>query len=152
MNIDEKLRLSAREGVVTFIKEGIFYRCYQQSLFAYLMHLPGEVKVLHKQIKCLNGKDVLWGGFPESRLPTLSPKIVMTEWGAEVKQVWSTTDYDLWFSEQCNSINAAALISTHLCANDEYEAFLISWEEGKYPRDVDSGFIRALKNALPRRH
>lgn len=46
--------LSAQPGKIALIREGLFLRCYQQSLFS-LLRLEQEVKVLGRQFKNLEG-------------------------------------------------------------------------------------------------
>lgn len=68
MNIEGKLALSGRSGGISFIREGMFYRCYQQSLFFYLTQCDGKIKTLGKRIKKLDGEAVFYGGFPITQL------------------------------------------------------------------------------------
>ncbi|OLF60441.1 hypothetical protein BTN33_02565 [Aeromonas veronii] len=49
MNIRDRLVLSAQLGKIALIREGLFLRCYQQSLFS-LFRLQQDVKVVALQL------------------------------------------------------------------------------------------------------
>lgn len=71
MKIEDKLSLvEASQGVIG-IKEGMFVRFYEQSLYGWqqwvLTRGDGQLpvlKVLRKKIKKLDGREVLYGGLP----------------------------------------------------------------------------------------
>lgn len=104
MIIEDKLALSRRPGVISFIREGMFYRCYQQSLFFYLTQCDGKIKILGKRIKKLGGEAVFYGGFPMTQFEQRYPQAELTGWGAEIQGDWSDRDYVLWYEECVNSL------------------------------------------------
>ncbi|MFK3915294.1 hypothetical protein ACI2JI_24975 [Enterobacter cancerogenus] len=68
MEMKEKLALSARPGKLTLIREGMFLKCYQQSLFSLVHSVYPDIKVTGRRIKKLGGQVVFSGGFPEAVL------------------------------------------------------------------------------------
>ena len=55
MNLIDKLALSERQGMISLIKEGIFFRCYEQSLFSLIhLHYP-TLAVRGRSFKNLKG-------------------------------------------------------------------------------------------------
>lgn len=67
MNIETKLALVESSQRIVGIKEGMFVRFYEQSLFGWQQwaskqdQLP-TLKVLRKKVKKLNVREVLYGG------------------------------------------------------------------------------------------
>lgn len=121
MNIEDKLALSGRSGVISFIREGMFYRCYQQSLFLYLTQCEGKIKILGKCIKKLEGQRVFYGGFPLTQLSQRYPHAVLTEWGAEIQGEWTDEGYMAWY-EACT----VSLISETSISSDDGDLFTLS--------------------------
>lgn len=69
MNIEAKLALVENSQRIVGIKEGMFVRFYEQSLFGWLQWVSKQdqlptLKVLNKKVKKLNGRDVLYAGLP----------------------------------------------------------------------------------------
>ncbi|QZN95419.1 hypothetical protein [Symbiopectobacterium purcellii] len=83
MEIKERLALSARPGKLTLIREGMFLKCYQQSLFLLMHSVYPDIKVTGRRIKKLGGQAVFSGGFPEAVLAKVLPEAQFTDWGAE---------------------------------------------------------------------
>ena len=97
-NIEEKLALVQNSLHIVGIKEGMFVRFYEQSLFGWQQwaednpSLP-TLKVLRKVIKKLGGREVVYGGVPLDTLTKqgvevgldgivrLEHKIDLTDWG-----------------------------------------------------------------------
>ncbi|MGL4751486.1 MAG: hypothetical protein ACRCXB_03540 [Aeromonadaceae bacterium] len=65
MQIAQKVALSARPGVISLFREGIFVRCYNQSLMRW-GQIGQPLKVSVRPIRCLQGELVYSGGMPES--------------------------------------------------------------------------------------
>ncbi|BEN03316.1 hypothetical protein SMETH2_34470 [Serratia marcescens] len=84
MNIEDKRLLSARPGKLTLLREGLFLRCYQQSLFTLVHTVYPDIKILGRAAKKLKEQVVYYGGFPPRVLHNLLPESVATPWGAEV--------------------------------------------------------------------
>ncbi|HDL6960617.1 TPA: hypothetical protein PXM37_004266 [Yersinia enterocolitica] len=84
MNIRDRLVLSAQPGKIALIREGLFLRCYQQSLFS-LLRLEQEVKVLGRQFKNLEGQWVFYAGFPASQITKRLPDAREMAWGFEAR-------------------------------------------------------------------
>lgn len=82
MNIRDRLVLSAQPGKIALIREGLFLRCYQQSLFS-LLRLQQDVKVLGRQFKNLEGQWVFYAGFPASQITKRLPDAWEMAWGFE---------------------------------------------------------------------
>lgn len=78
MNIEEKLLLSARPGKLSLIREGLFLRCYQQSLFSWVHAVYPEMKILGRTVKKRKGQGVYYGGFPQTVLHKILPDSVPT--------------------------------------------------------------------------
>ncbi len=69
MNIETKLALVESSQRIVGIKEGMFVRFYEQSLFGWQQWVSKQdqlptLKVLRKKVKKLNGREVLYGGLP----------------------------------------------------------------------------------------
>ncbi|WP_234352396.1 hypothetical protein [Vibrio harveyi] len=69
MNIENKLALVESSQRIVGIKEGMFVRFYEQSLFGWQQWVSKQdqlptLKVLRKKVKKLNGREVLYGGLP----------------------------------------------------------------------------------------
>ncbi len=63
MDTEKKLVLSARPGKLTLIREGMFLKCYQQSLFSLVHSVYPGIKIIGRRIKKLNGDNVYGGDF-----------------------------------------------------------------------------------------
>lgn len=109
MNIEEKLELVKNSKVIVGIKEGMFVRFYEQSLFGWQQwastqsELP-TLKVLRKNIKKLNNKEVLYGGLPiesliRSGVAVGNEKKILLEFEIDF------SDWDKWREEQKNKFN-----------------------------------------------
>lgn len=157
MNLIDKLALSERQGMISLIKEGIFFRCYEQSLFSLIhLHYP-TLAVRGRSFKNLKGKVVFSGGFPESKITKLFSEAEMKKmpWGIEVVCAqWDEGQYALW-RKQCvsdthqeNEGNALTLSQGKwVQLNEEACRFLSQWEPSLYPDSVDKGFILGIKQA-----
>lgn len=96
MNIRGRLSLSARVGKITLSREGMFLRCYQQSLFS-LLRLQQKVKVLGRPFKNLEGRWVFYAGFPATSIMQRLPEAKEMPWGFEVDcDTVSAGDYQDW--------------------------------------------------------
>lgn len=73
IEIKERLALSARPGKLTLIREGMFLKCYQQSLFSLVHYVYPDIKVTGHRVKKLGGRVVFSGGFPEAVLVKVLP-------------------------------------------------------------------------------
>ncbi|MGP3146716.1 hypothetical protein [Serratia bockelmannii] len=154
MNIEDKLLLSARPGKLTLIREGLFLRCYQQSLFTLVHTVYPDIKILGRAVKKLKGQVVYYGGFPQSVLYNLLPEHVVTSWGAEVDcDVLVEGTYQAWLAalpppEEKRSGNVMPDTGARTVAlTDEARRFLACWAPGLFPASVDAGFIQGLKQA-----
>lgn len=146
MDIQKKLILSARPGKLTLIREGMFLKCYQQSLFSLVHSVYPDIKITGRRIKKLNGQRVFWGGFPESRLTKALPEAVVTEWGAEADCTCvEEGDYQEWLAALPLSDDAPADAERLLTLSAEACRFLDSWQPGRFPPSVEAGFIQGLK-------
>ncbi len=152
MEIKERLVLSARPGKLTLIREGMFLKCYQQSLFSLVHYVYPDIKVTGRRIKKLGGQAVFSGGFPEAVLVKVLPEARFTDWGAEADtdnidevayQSWLTT---LTLAEDKGGGGATSdgQSGTPILSEDECR-FLDSWQPGLFPSSVDTGFIQGLK-------
>ncbi|ELW3333430.1 hypothetical protein ACLH1Z_23210 [Enterobacter hormaechei] len=152
MEIKERLALSARPGKLTLIREGMFLKCYQQSLFSLVHSVYPDIKVTGRRIKKLGGQVVFSGGFPEAVLAKVLPDAQFTEWGAEADtdnidevayQLWLTT---LPLSEDKGGAGLMSGGQSGITIlSDEECHFLDSWQPGLFPPSVDAGFIYGLK-------
>lgn len=162
MNIKERLSLSARPGKIALIKEGMFLRSYQQSLFS-LLRLGLEVKILVRQFKNLNGQWVFYAGFPANKIMNRLPDAQETEWGYELSCDDILPDaYQAWVAERILEIKKQ---NTALKAEEASKAsnknnltqgrqvylsneachFLSLWQPGIFPAEVNAGFIEGLR-------
>ncbi|MCS3491021.1 hypothetical protein [Enterobacter sp. SLBN-59] len=152
MDTEEKLALSARPGKLTLIREGMFLKCYQQSLFSLVHSVYPDIKVTGRRIKKLGGQIVFSGGFPEGGLARVLPDARLTDWGAEadvgdideaVYQSWLTTlplvGYHVGGDVPPDGQTGRLTLSDEDCH------FLDSWQPGLFPPSVDTGFIQGLK-------
>ncbi|HGE8289446.1 TPA: hypothetical protein ACGD4M_005027 [Serratia marcescens] len=99
MNIEDKRLLSARPGKLTPHREGVFLRCYQQSLFALVHTVYPDIKILGRAVKKLKGQVVYDGGFPQCVLHNLLPESVAAPWGVEVDcDVLVEGTYQAWLA------------------------------------------------------
>jgi hypothetical protein len=161
MNIRDRLSLSARPGKIAFIREGLFLRCYQQSLFS-LLRLQQEVRVLGRQFKNLEGQWVFYAGFPADRVMQRLPYAKEMVWGFEVEsddimpdecQNWVAEMIQNFESKDTNAKTEEVLkgrilsqgrqvyLSTEACC------FLSLWQPGMFPSEVDAGFIEGLRRS-----
>lgn len=107
MNIHDKLALSWRNGTLALIQEGLFLRCYDQSLFLLVRFFYPALKVCGKSYKNLQGQAVLYGGFPKNKLEALFSGIAQhkTEWGIEVPcDEINENEYQIWRQQQIMNI------------------------------------------------
>lgn len=161
MNIQDKLALSGRHGMLALIQEGLFLRCYDQSLFLLVRFFYPELKVCGKSFKNLQGQRVLYGGFPKTKLEVLFSGVALhkTEWGIEVPcDEANEAEYPIWRQQQLTNIDeglnaqkAEAVLNvtekTMTLSEAEYR-FLEQWESGRFPASVDAGFIQGLKSTI----
>ncbi|WP_236874204.1 hypothetical protein [Citrobacter portucalensis] len=165
MNIRDRLALSARSGMISLIREGIFLRCYQESLFS-LFSISQEVKVLGRQFKNLEGQWVFYGGFPASQIMHRLPNATETEWGFEAECDDVLPDkYQEWIAgmmagfesdkvtpkapETVNGNKKRVLTQSrrvNLTNEDCY--FLSLWRPGLFSPEVNAGFIESLRRSL----
>ncbi|MFT4060290.1 MAG: hypothetical protein QM652_12165 [Legionella sp.] len=167
MNIEQKLALCARPGIITFIQEGMFLRCYQQSLFSLVHYYQPGFKVLGKRIKKLQNLAVFYSGFPVSHIGRF-PHARATGWGFELDcDARPEEEYQQWLSHACTWLDkqersnitqtealpfeqqkagSATFLNRQVSLSEEICQFLAHWSPGRYPAAVDSGFIQGLKN------
>lgn len=167
MDIEQKLGLSARLGAITFIQEGMFLRCYQQSLFSLQYYYQPGFKVLGKRIKKLQNLAIFYSGFPVSQIGRF-PNARATDWGFELDcDARPEEEYQQWLNRACtwldkqeaNNITQTNALSSEkqkahpviplnrqVSLSEEMCQFLAHWSPGRYPASVDSGFIQGLKN------
>ena len=119
----------------------------------------GDLHVSLRRFKNLDGRLVVYGGFPESQLKKYLPEAQETEWGYEgdCEKVCDES-YQSWFkkvtmnlpvSEKENSLHSVNELNEKvLYFNPQLCHFLDSWQPGRFPRSVDDGFLMALKNIL----
>lgn len=152
MEIKERLALSARPGKLTLIREGMFLKCYQQSLFSLVHALYPDIKVTGRRIKKLGGLAVFSGGFPETVLAKVLPEAQLTDWGAEADtdnidevayQSWLTT-IPLAEDNGGGGVTSGGQSGIPILSEEECR-FLDSWQPGLFPPSVDTGFIQGLK-------
>jgi len=165
MNIEDKISLCSYTGKIVLIREGLFLRCYQMSLFSLSRHNP-SLKILGRKVKKLNNMPVFYGGFPESHIDKFVTGARKTDWGFEVEcEGVCQEEYDAWIESQIRnlikdkpdtSVNIAekkSVIKDKLCQECKYISedvlnFLINWHPGLYPQSVDTGFIQGMKKLL----
>ena len=163
MNIEQKLALSARLGIITFIQEGMFLRCYQQSLCSLVHYYQPGFKILGKRIKKLQNLAIFYSGFPVSQIGRF-PNARVTDWGFELDcEARAEEEYQNWLSRACtwldkqqrNNItqkdeqqktHTVTPLNRQVSLSEEICRFLAQWSPGRYPASVDSGFIQGLKN------
>lgn len=142
MEIKARLALSARPGKLTFIREGMFLKCYQQSLFSLLHSVYPDIKVTGRRIKKLGGQAVFKGGFPEAELEKILPDAQLTDWGAEVDtDNIDEVAYQLWLATLPLAGGKAGVMWRQAGGNlsEEDGRFLDSLQSGLLPPSVDSG-------------
>ena len=156
----EKLALSQRAGKLTLIQEGMFLRCYNQSLFSLVQHIYPELKVSGKSFKNCQGQVVFYGGFPKDALSSrlCGVEVRETEWGIEIDcDVINEEAYQTWRQNHLvsveNAVNSqrvnevAKVNSKSIQLSDAEYRFLSEWEPGRFPDSVDKGFIQGIKHA-----
>ncbi|MCS3490720.1 hypothetical protein [Enterobacter sp. SLBN-59] len=159
MNIQDKIILSERSGKLSLIREGMFLRCYEQSLFLFITNYRGDLHVSLRQFKNLDGRLVVYGGFPASQLKKYLPEAQETDWGYEIDcEIVCSERYQAWFKKTTQSLpapeekddqfNKTEVSEKVFYFNCELCQFLESWSPGKFPRSVDDGFIMTVKKAL----
>ena len=105
MNIENKLSLVESSQRIVGIKEGMFVRFYEQSLFGWQQwaskqdQLP-TLKVLKKKVKKLNGREVLYGGLPIESLKQAGID-VGTEAVIALETIIDFSGWESWRQEQC---------------------------------------------------
>lgn len=159
MNVEEKLIISNAVGRIALIREGIFVRCYQRSLFAFLPYFP-TLKILKRKVKKLDGQVIVYGGIPEAVVAKIFPEAVATEWGYEVlcaevdeEEYLKWLDAVITKSERntegkCNSETVVCAKAGCICNNEEVLNFLQCWQPFAFPIDVNIGFIQSVKKLL----
>ncbi|MDE1315324.1 hypothetical protein MEG05_14695 [Vibrio aestuarianus] len=105
MNIETKLALVESNQHIVGIKEGMFVRFYEQSLFGWQQWVSKQdqlptLKVLRKKVKKLNGREVLYGGLPIESLKQAGIDIG-TEVVIELEIIIDFSEWESWRQEQC---------------------------------------------------
>lgn len=150
MNIGDKLALSARKGKITLLREGLFLRCYEESLYALVNSSYPTLRVISRTFKNLNGRRVLYGGFPESQLSKILPDAIEVEWGYEcVCHDIDIEGYRVWrdniANHMANNERAPGKEGVQILLDGECCRFLASWQPEAFPPTVDAGFIAVVK-------
>ena len=104
MNIETKLALVESSQRIVGIKEGMFVRFYEQSLFGWQQWVSKQdqlptLKVLRKKVKKLNGREVLYGGLPIESLKQAGIDIG-TEAVIELEIIIDFSEWEYWRQEQ----------------------------------------------------
>ncbi|CAH7128381.1 MULTISPECIES: hypothetical protein [Gammaproteobacteria] len=104
MNIENKLALVESSQRIVGIKEGMFVRFYEQSLFGWQQWVSKQdqlptLKVLRKKVKKLNGREVLYGGLPIESLKQAGIDIG-TEAVIELEIIIDFSEWESWRQEQ----------------------------------------------------
>ncbi len=104
MNIENKLSLVESSQRIVGIKEGMFVRFYEQSLFGWQQWVSKQdqlptLKVLRKKVKKLNGREVLYGGLPIESLKQAGIDIG-TEAVIELEIIIDFSEWESWRQEQ----------------------------------------------------
>ncbi|MFA0080253.1 hypothetical protein AB4427_19310 [Vibrio artabrorum] len=104
MNIETKLALVESSQRIVGIKEGMFVRFYEQSLFGWQQWVSKQdqlptLKVLRKKVKKLNGREVLYGGLPIESLKQAGIDIG-TEAVIELEIIIDFSKWESWRQEQ----------------------------------------------------
>ncbi|MEZ8862573.1 hypothetical protein [Vibrio sp. 10N.247.311.51] len=104
MNIETKLALIESSQRIVGIKEGMFVRFYEQSLFGWQQWVSKQdqlptLKVLRKKVKKLNGREVLYGGLPIESLKQAGIDIG-TEAVIELEIIIDFSEWESWRQEQ----------------------------------------------------
>ncbi|MCF4174885.1 hypothetical protein [Vibrio sp. McD22-P3] len=105
MNIETKLALVENSQRIVGIKEGMFVRFYEQSLFGWHQWVSKQdqlptLKVLRKKVKKLNGREVLYGGLPIESLKQAGIGIG-AEADIELEIIIDILEWESWRQEQC---------------------------------------------------
>ena len=108
MNIEEKLKLVKDSKVIVGIKEGMFVRFYEQSLFGWQQWVSTQpqlptLKVLIKKVKKLDDQEIVYGGLPIESL-TRSGIDVGNEKTILLKNEIDLSGWDKWRVEQTNKM------------------------------------------------
>ncbi|WP_001019791.1 hypothetical protein [Vibrio sp. RC586] len=104
MNIETKLALVESSQRIVGIKEGMFVRFYEQSLFGWQQWVSKQdqlptLKVLRKKVKKLNEREVLYGGLPIESLKQAGIDIG-TEAVIELEIIIDFSEWESWRQEQ----------------------------------------------------
>ncbi|EPX2050815.1 hypothetical protein NB559_05305 [Vibrio parahaemolyticus] len=104
MNIETKLALVESSQRIVGIKEEMFVRFYEQSLFGWQQWVSKQdqlptLKVLRKKVKKLNGREVLYGGLPIESLKQAGIDIG-TEAVIELEIIIDFSEWESWRQEQ----------------------------------------------------
>jgi len=105
VNIETKLALVESSQRIVGIKEGMFVRFYEQSLFGWQQwaskhdQLP-TLKVLKKKVKKLKGREVLFGGLPTESLKQAGIDIG-TDAVIELEIIIDFSEWESWRQDQC---------------------------------------------------
>lgn len=104
MNIETKLALVESSQRIVGIKEGMFVRFYEQSLFGWQQWVSKQdqlptLKVLRKKVKKLNGREVLYGWLPIESLKQTGIDIG-TEAVIELEIIIDFSEWESWRQEQ----------------------------------------------------
>ncbi|MEN4170982.1 hypothetical protein FOT43_22675 [Serratia marcescens] len=152
MNIEEKLGLSARKGKITLLREGLFLRCYEESLYAVINGPYPTLSVISRAFKNLNGRRVLYGGFSEPQRRKILPDAIEMEWGYECGcHDIDTEKYRAWWDnivhhmDMANNEKVQEQNGVQILLDGECCRFLASWQPEAFPSAVDAGFIAAVK-------
>ena len=150
MNIGDKLALSARKGKITLLREGLFLRCYEESLYTLVCGPYPTLSVISRTFKNLNGRRVLYGGFPEPQLCKILPDAIETEWGYECDcPDMDIEQYRAWWDNivrhAANNERSPSKEGVQILLDGECCRFLASWQPDAFPASVDTGFIAAVK-------
>ncbi|MGR5048752.1 hypothetical protein ACPV3P_08435 [Photobacterium damselae] len=121
MKIEDKLSLVEASQSVIGIKDGMFVRFYEQSLYGWQQwvltlgdgQLP-VLKVLRKKIKKLDGREVLYGGLPIESLRQAGIDVgddIIVSLSVNV----DLSGWDDWRAVQCaQTEESSEVVSAHL--------------------------------------
>lgn len=174
MRLVERLALQKQLGDLVLFKEGLFLKAYNESAYILTVLLKQNLQIKSYPIKYLNNQYIIECGFQCSKLSLRLPKAVGTDFGARLDGNFNLTDYLIWYQYHChsadfirteakaggrplqtesqsaqfNKLKTVNKTSVLLPLTEQQLAYLQNWQKGRYPVEVEQGFIESLKHQV----
>lgn len=171
MRLVERLALQKQLSGLVLFKEGLFLKAYNESAYILTVLLKQNLQIKSYPIKYLNNQYIVECGFQCSKLSSRLPMAVVTAFGARLDGNFNLVDYLIWYQHHCHSADFIRTMakaggrplqtesqsaqfnkletvnkpSVLLPLTEQQLTYLQHWQKGRYPCEVEQGFIESLK-------